>query len=74
VVLVDIGLPEMSGIDGIRLLKRDHTQLAILETLEKIIITVTCAHGGRIYHSVYPGSADWAWAKALIASPARLAA
>src|ERR1019366_2007575 len=30
VALVDIGLPGMSGIDGIRLLKRDHPQLAIL--------------------------------------------
>jgi DNA-binding NarL/FixJ family response regulator len=30
VALVDIGLPEMSGIEGIRLLKRDHPQLPIL--------------------------------------------
>jgi DNA-binding NarL/FixJ family response regulator len=30
VALVDIGLPQMSGIDGIRLLKKDHPQLAIL--------------------------------------------
>lgn len=30
VALVDIGLPEMSGIDGIRLLKKDHPELAIL--------------------------------------------
>lgn len=30
VALVDIGLPEMSGIDGIHLLKQDHPQLAIL--------------------------------------------
>jgi DNA-binding NarL/FixJ family response regulator len=30
VALVDIGLPEMSGIEGIRLLKRDHPQLDIL--------------------------------------------
>ncbi len=30
VALVDIGLPGMSGIDGIRRLKKDHPQLAIL--------------------------------------------
>jgi DNA-binding NarL/FixJ family response regulator len=30
VALVDIGLPEMSGIEGIRVLKRQHPQLAIL--------------------------------------------
>src|ERR1035441_3931682 len=30
VALVDIGLPGMSGIDGIRVLKKDHPQLAIL--------------------------------------------
>src|SRR6202162_5546945 len=30
VALVDIGLPRMSGIDGIRLLKKQHPQLAIL--------------------------------------------
>src|ERR1039458_613339 len=30
VAVVDIGLPGMSGIDGIRLLKKDHPQLAIL--------------------------------------------
>jgi len=30
VALVDIGLPKMSGIDGIRLLKKAHRQLAIL--------------------------------------------
>jgi DNA-binding NarL/FixJ family response regulator len=30
VALVDIGLPEMSGIEGIRLLKRDYPQLPIL--------------------------------------------
>lgn len=30
VALVDIGLPDMSGIDGIRVLKKRHPQLAIL--------------------------------------------
>ncbi len=30
VALVDIGLPQMSGIDGIRVLKKRHPQLAIL--------------------------------------------
>jgi DNA-binding NarL/FixJ family response regulator len=30
VALVDIGLPEMSGIEGIRILKLNHPQLAIL--------------------------------------------
>jgi DNA-binding NarL/FixJ family response regulator len=30
VALVDIGLPEMSGIEGIRLLKKDYPQLPIL--------------------------------------------
>src|ERR1039457_760087 len=48
--LVDIGLPGMSGIDGVRLLKKDHPQLAILMLTvyddDRRIFDALCAGAG----------------------------
>jgi DNA-binding NarL/FixJ family response regulator len=50
VALVDIGLPGMSGIDGIRLLKKNHPRLAILMLTvyddDRRIFDALCAGAG----------------------------
>jgi len=52
VVLMDIGLPGMSGIDGIRLLKAQYPALQIM------MLTV-CEDDDKIFHSIQAGASGY---------------
>jgi len=62
VVLVDIGLPGMSGIDGVRLLKRDHPDLPL------VMLTVY-GDDKRIFDALCAGASGYLLKKT---PPARL--